>query len=97
MEQQQEAAVPVSSLNVNELDRLRQRLQDDVEHLLESNSFLGRAVARSEAASTAVATLGKSQSGGCWRAAVSSQARTSHMQQARAAVWDGHPSQAALT
>jgi hypothetical protein len=86
MEQQQEA-VPVSSLNVNELDRLRQRLEDDVEHLLESNTLLGRAVARSEAASTAVATLGKSQPGGCVRVLLLYRRhRTPHMQQAEALV-----------
>lgn len=53
--------MPVTSLNVNELDRLRQRLQADVEHLVDSHNVLGRAVARSEAASKAVSTLAASQ------------------------------------
>jgi hypothetical protein len=60
---EQDGAVPVTSLNVNELDRLRQRLQADVEHLVDSHNVLGRAVARSEAASKAVSTLAASQAG----------------------------------
>jgi hypothetical protein len=55
--------VPVTSLSVNELDRLRTTLQSDVEHLLDSHSALGRATARTEAARQAVGTLAKSQPG----------------------------------
>jgi hypothetical protein len=55
--------VPVTSLSVNELDRLRQQLTADVENLLESNSILQRAVTRADAAGKAVATLAGSQPG----------------------------------
>lgn len=60
---EQEGAIPVTSLGPNELNRLREQLQGDVEHLLESHSMLGRAVARSEAAGKAVATLAASKPG----------------------------------
>lgn len=60
---EQEAAVPVTSLGVQELSRLREQLQADVEHLLDSNGALGRAAARSEAAGKAVATLADSKQG----------------------------------
>lgn len=63
MAAEQEGAIPVASLGVNELNRLREQLQGDVEHLLESHSLLGRAVARSEAAGKAVATLAASKPG----------------------------------
>jgi hypothetical protein len=60
---EQEGAVPVTSLSVNELDRLRQQLTADVENLLESNSILQKAVSRADAAGKAVATLAGSQQG----------------------------------
>lgn len=55
--------MPVTSLGVQELSRLREQLQADVEHLLDSNGALGRAAARSEAAGKAVATLAVSKPG----------------------------------
>ena len=60
---EQESAVPVTSLSVPELSRLREQLQADVEHLVESNNALGRAVARAEAAGRTVATVAESKQG----------------------------------
>lgn len=73
--EQEGGAVPVTSLSVNELDRLRQQLSADVEHLMDSHNLLGRAVARSEAASKAVATLAASQAGALLVAAAGASSR----------------------
>jgi hypothetical protein len=55
--------VPITSLNMQELTRVREQLQGDMEHLLESHTMLGRLAARSEAAAKAVDTLAASKPG----------------------------------
>lgn len=59
----EQETVPVTSLGVNELGRLREQLQENVEQLLESHSMLSRAVSRSEHAGRTVATLASSKPG----------------------------------
>jgi hypothetical protein len=55
--------VPITTLGVQELSRLREQLQADVDHLVESHGMLGRLAARSEAAAKAVSTLRDSKPG----------------------------------
>lgn len=57
--------VPITSLGVQELSRLREQLQGDVDHLVESHGMLGRLAARSEAAAKAIGTLRDSKPGVC--------------------------------
>lgn len=63
----EQETVPVTSLSVPELSRLREQLQADVEHLVESHGALGRAVARAEAAGRTVGTVAESKQGWWWK------------------------------
>lgn len=56
-------AVPITSLGVQELSRLREQLQGDVEHLVESHALLGRLAVRSERAAKAITNLSASKTG----------------------------------